>query len=213
MKITIIISILLCFMSQQTYGQESFKRKYWLPVNVSYRCDDVVYLEKKEIKKFEDLSPEEQQKFRDRYPLDSTILIKKEEIVDGEKTSLEYKVLINEDFYKKLSKEVSQKVGSNAPNKGFVKFENDKVIVNPYLKKNNEGVIKHDDIYHYKLKNRQTLKLNFTEWTVSALTIPFKYRFKSDDIQEEFSTEVNLNAFIGFSVGSSSFFPPKGCWK
>ena len=47
MKAIIIIPILFCLLSQQTYGQESFKRKYWLPVSVSYGCDDVVYLEKK----------------------------------------------------------------------------------------------------------------------------------------------------------------------
>jgi hypothetical protein len=89
---------------------------------------------------------------------------------------------------------------------GYIKFEENKVWVNPNL-----GADYTDEgIYYYKLSNRQTLKFSFDEWTVSALTLPLKYRFKGsrdgNPFSEDFTTAINLNAFIGRTLfGQASY--------
>ena len=89
--------------------------------------------------------------------------------------------------------------------KAFVKFPDDKnhIIINPFLSKKDTI----NSTYYIKLKNRQKEWLPFTEFTVSSLTIPLKYRFreKSKDISEEFTSAFNLNFFLGYSYGNTSF--------
>lgn len=60
--------------------------------------------------------------------------------------------------------------------------------------------------YYYELKNRQVVNLHFDEFFISAITIPFKYRFKDNKGEnEDFSASINLNAFLGYSWGWTKF--------
>jgi hypothetical protein len=74
----------------------------------------------------------------------------------------------------------------------YIKFDEEgKAWVNPWY--DDRGVI------FYQLSNRQTINFRFSEVTVSAVTIPFKYRPKQSGYGEDFSTAVNLNAMIEFT--------------
>lgn len=86
---------------------------------------------------------------------------------------------------------------------GYVMFDEDKVWVNPNL----SGDFEDQGLYYYQLSNRQSIKLQFDEWTVSAFTIPIKYRFKdkSSQISEEFTSGVNANVFAGKAWGRARF--------
>ncbi|MFG6686234.1 hypothetical protein ACGK9U_06610 [Mariniflexile sp. HNIBRBA6329] len=96
---------------------------------------------------------------------------------------------------------------NNTKRKSFVKFDKDKVIVNPWLTNDKDGKVERD-IYYYKLENRQVIYLNFQEVSLSGITIPIKYRFKEgDDLKEQFSTSFNANLFLGWTFyGKRSFF-------
>lgn len=89
--------------------------------------------------------------------------------------------------------------------KAFVKFpdDNNLILINPFLNKNDTI----NSTYYIPLKNRRTEWLPFTEFTISSVTIPLKYRFGDDsrNISEEFTSGINLNFLIGYSYGNTSF--------
>ncbi|MGI4821501.1 MAG: hypothetical protein ACRYFV_09860 [Janthinobacterium lividum] len=75
----------------------------------------------------------------------------------------------------------------------YIKFDEDgKAWVNPWL----DGTYDDRGVVFYQLANRQTITFRFSEVTVSALTIPFKYRPKHSGYAEDFSTAVNLNVMV-----------------
>lgn len=61
--------------------------------------------------------------------------------------------------------------------------------------------------YQASFKNYDHLWVPFTELTFTSLTIPLKYRFrdKEDNLEEEFSSGINLNFLLGFSYGNTKF--------
>lgn len=85
----------------------------------------------------------------------------------------------------------------------YIKFDDDKIWINPYLTRDfdDRGVI------YYQLRNRQSLNFNFSDVTVSALTLPLKYRFGgtkeyssgNKTYGEDFSTAINVNAMLAWS--------------
>lgn len=90
--------------------------------------------------------------------------------------------------------------------KANVLFEGNKLYINPWLlpsKKEADGYIDRDEIYFYELRNRQTVKLRFRQWTFNVATVPLKIRFGENG--SEFSTGVNLGALIGHTWGKTKF--------
>lgn len=85
------------------------------------------------------------------------------------------------------------------------------------LNKDNES---REELF-YKIPDDHTAIFHFTEYTVTAITIPLKYRFKTnrdaldssnpdnvveiDISSEEFSTSINLALFGGFTWGKTKF--------
>ncbi|KAF2508714.1 hypothetical protein EYY60_16465 [Flavobacterium zhairuonense] len=202
-KFLLIISVFIVI--GPSWGQESFKKKYFAPKQIQMKGGQTIILKKDTLTKYKDLSQIEQQALKDKYTGVKNISITKEEIVDGKKVTVTQNVDVNDDFYKSLTKNKTENAAVDF-DKAFVKFTEDKVIVNPYLKMDENGNYKREGIYYYQLANRQAIRLNFTEWTVSAVTIPIKYRFKGKGgLQEEFSTAFNGNIIIGHSWGSTSF--------
>ncbi len=57
--------------------------------------------------------------------------------------------------------------------------------------------------YYYELKNRQSVKIKFTEWSFNALSTPVKINFTNN--KSRFSTGSNLGVLIGKSRGSTTF--------
>lgn len=205
----VLVSLVFCTKS---FGQEAFKKVYYTPNTFYYGDGSTILLKKTSKIKYKDFSEKEQDSLRKLFPkLGSIITYAVEKDVSGEKVNLTVTDTVNETFYQKQvfsKKENVVRCGI----KGFVKFEKNKLIVNPYLIKDKNGKFGKRGAYEYQLDNRQTIKLKFTEWTVSALAMPIKYRFKDKDagISEEFSTAFNVNLFIGRTFyGKSSFFHRK----
>lgn len=206
-----IITLVFVSICTLGFGQESFKKVYEIPNTIIYKNSPNITLKKVTKIKFEDLTKEEQDSIRAIYPLGSKLNFEIEKNVSGKKIKVFETVIIDEKFYLEQVIEKKEDITRNGI-KGFVKFEKNKLTVNPYLIKDKNGDFGKRDVYYYELKNRQTIKLNFNEWTVSALTIPFKYRFKDKDagISEEFSTDFNANLFVGRTFyGRTSFFHRK----
>ncbi|MFC4096739.1 hypothetical protein [Euzebyella saccharophila] len=112
------------------------------------------------------------------------------------------------DFLKDLKFDNPEQVVLKGKRYSYVKFSKDSIIVNPWLVKDEKGELIRD-VYYYKLENRQKVYLNFSEITLSGLTIPLKYRFrdKNDLLKEQFNASFNANVFIGYTFyGRRSFF-------
>ena len=85
------------------------------------------------------------------------------------------------------------------------KDESDKLFVNPILVYDSQSgsYIEREEVYHYKLENRQSVKIKFNHFSFKAITVPLKVRFGRNDV--EFSTDANLGVFGGYSWGTSKF--------
>ena len=104
-------------------------------------------------------------------------------------------------------------------------------ILNDDDKKNNE-IIESDDndlnitrdtreVLFYQIPDDHKVKFKFTEFTFTAITIPLKYRFRTNRVaidtsdeenptevsieNEEFSTSVNMAFFGGYTWGNTKF--------
>ncbi|WP_139255236.1 hypothetical protein [Hymenobacter psychrophilus] len=98
---------------------------------------------------------------------------------------------------------------------GFIKFTDEKVWVNPLLSEDHED----EGVYYYTLTNRQTLTFRFSEWVVSAMTLPLKYRFggknhyqglnnvdSTKSFRQDFTTAININLFVGHTLRASTSY-------
>jgi hypothetical protein len=89
-------------------------------------------------------------------------------------------------------------------NVAFGEKENsNKLYINPWLVSSKNGYIDRDKVYFYELKNRQSVKIDFKQWSFNALTVPLKMRFGKE--KTEFSTGANLGALIGHTWGKTNF--------
>lgn len=235
MKNTITLLLLICFTI--TYGQEHLKQSFKIPHQKKY-SDHTLYLQKKESKKRNTLPNYDivnglKEKFLDSirkiYPPGNTISYTSEEIINGQKVLITKDVIVDTVLLKKMENKYANDKISNTikidacdecywrllfwkiktkKRKGYVLFENDTVFVNPYLRSDKQ--IDRGDVLFYKLKDRQSMRLGFDELTITALTIPIKYRFKGEgELNEEFSSSFNVNLFAGYSIGKQLFFHRK----
>lgn len=85
------------------------------------------------------------------------------------------------------------------------KEESDKLFVNPFLvyDEQRKTYIEREQVYYYRLENRQSVEIKFNHFSFKAITIPLKVRFGRNDV--EFSTDANLGVFGGYSWGVSKF--------
>lgn len=199
MKNIIIIFILL--YSITNHSQESFLKKYKIDIN---NCCKKLYCNKKVKIEFKDFSLEEKQELKKKHKENTLLHYTSEEIINGKKVILNNSIFVDSIFYSKQTITKTKEVNKNNFHyrKGHVKMIGDKLYVNP---------INSDRLYYYKLTSGEEFKLKFTEVTVSALTIPLKYRFKvNDSISENYTASINLNGFLGISTGKSNFMYRKG---
>lgn len=200
--------MVLTFGFYQLKAQESFRKTYDIPNQVTLKGNETIYLMKTTKVKFQNMSERQKDSIRKLYPLGSKMEIELEEIYLGKKRKIIKEILVSEAFYEQqfiLKKEKATKTGIS----GLIKFEKNKLTINPDLLQNGDGSFTgHGNSYFYELKNRQTLSLPFTEWTINAITIPIKYRFKDEsaNVAEEFSTSFNANLFLGYTFSGSTYF-------
>jgi hypothetical protein len=151
-----------------------------------------------------------QDSYKKRYYIKKTIEYQ-EELYNAETEKRDTKT-ITLDLKSSDGKTINQKVSGLAESKkgllSNVKFgekeNSNKLYVNPWLIKSDSGdYVDQDKVYYYKLKNRQSVKINFKQWSFNALTVPLKMRFGKDNT--EFSTGANLGALIGHTWGTTNF--------
>jgi hypothetical protein len=197
-----LLTAILLLFSFTVFGQETFRKAFKLKEAINLEGGAVINLKKEEQVKFKDLNQTEKDSIQKIYKLGETLNYTIERAIPPGKVQAYEKILIDSKFFENLKIKKVINVQQLPAKEGFVKFDEDKVWVNPNL----SGDFTNKGLYYYELKNRQSMNLEFSETTVSALTIPIKYRFKkesqdilaeSKDISEEFTTAVNVNLFVG----------------
>lgn len=198
----VILFFCLLAITGNTTAQESFKKKYYAFKSINYKKDGPLYLKKDTIVKYNDLTKKEKDSISNLL-INKKVTIVNEILSNGKKVTVAEDKIIDEEYLQKMEFTKSKNIQVEGKIYCDVKFEESKLYINPYLQSN----INRNDVYYYKLKNRQTVKLSFFEGNISALTLPIKYRFKSKNgINEDFTSSVNVNIFGGPSWGKTSFF-------
>lgn len=123
---------------------------------------------------------------------------------DTKTISLKLKKADGKAINQKILKYANSKRGLLSNVKFGEKKNSNKLYVNPWLLKfeNNEYVDR-DTVYYFELKNRQSVKIDFKQWSLNALTVPLKMRFGKN--KTEFTTGANLGALIGYTWGTTNF--------
>lgn len=190
-------------------AQESFNKTYYLTNSLLKK------IKKTETIKWDKASAKEKSDLKLKYPLGSKITIVTKDKVNGKEVNIEKTITVNQEFYNnyKFTKQVP--VDKIEKMRGALIFDKNKIIMNPtYIKKKNDSIFKNEsleieepDFYEFKLKNNEQIWVPFTEFTLTSLTLPLKYRFRSKrrEVNEEFTTGINLNFLIGASYGNSEF--------
>jgi len=197
MKYLLIIGFL--FYSTFIYTQDTYKRTYYLSKN---KLKDLK-TEKKI--KFSDLTPKQQDSIRKTFEGFKIVEYTTTKTINGKNVGVKKIDTINDKFFENQKYSMTVNPNRNEAVKAFIKFPDDKnkIIINPFISKSDTI----NSTYFITLKNRHKEWLAFTEFTVSSVTIPLKYRLKdqSNDIGEEFTSAINLNFLLGYSYGNSSF--------
>ncbi|MEM7085852.1 MAG: hypothetical protein AAF489_06700 [Bacteroidota bacterium] len=152
-----------------------------------------------------------------------SVAIEKEVVVNGIKTRVttDYKVKLEKDIKRTKKDTVDCTECPDKTRKASVKLTGDKLYINYLLDGDKQQQISitdssstksidRNESYFFKLKNRQTLSLKHNGWIISGLTIPLKYRFSTErrgqEISDDFSASINLNAMISYTLlGRSKF--------
>lgn len=203
----LFLSLALLFIVSTVCGQESFRKRYHVRDSITYNDSVMLYLKKALPVKYADWSESEKKKIRSEFQEGKTITITGNVGILGQQVAVMKTTLIDDSFYETLTKDSTQNVVLKGKGiRGDVKFEDNKVFVNPYLLKDKNNNLERRDICYYQLQDRQSVSLSFREITVTAITIPVKYRFSNSDFPEDFSTGFNANIFAGVSFGRTSFW-------
>ncbi|MBO3272169.1 hypothetical protein [Hymenobacter defluvii] len=141
-----------------------------------------------------------------RYPIGSVVTYTVERKLPAGKVMVEEKITVTKDYLDGIAIDVVT-VGDadKLPNGGFVKFDEDKVWVNPNLRGGKDS-----ELHYYQLKNRRPISLRSVNFSLTALTMPVKYRFSGErkngkSFAEDFSSAINVNVFWGVSLNRTSF--------
>tara|TARA_R110002111_G_scaffold261651_1_gene335167 strand:- start:547 stop:1446 length:900 start_codon:yes stop_codon:yes gene_type:complete len=197
MKYLMFIGFLFC--STFIYSQDTYKRTYYIPKT------KLKLLKTEKKVNFSYFSPKQQDSIRKTFNGFETVEYVTTKIINGKSVEVKKTEAINEEFFKNQKYTITVNPNRKEVVKAFVKFPDDKnkILINPFISKSDTI----NSTYFITLKNRHKEWLPFTEFTVSSVTIPLKYRFKdkSNDIAEEFTSAINLNFLLGYSYGNSSF--------
>ncbi|MDF2552742.1 MAG: hypothetical protein K0R77_2017 [Chryseobacterium sp.] len=166
MKTKFLLIFLLGFAGM-IFGQENSSRIYFI---VSKK--EELNLKQKNSLKYDKWSTKQLDSVKDVYKNNKTVKATEQITVNGEKQNVTRDIIVDDNFFKMLV--IKKEINVDSDFWGYVKFVDDKVYVS--RKRFNE--VLGDDVYYYKLKNGDKIRLPFIDGTVSVFTIPFKYRFK-----------------------------------
>jgi hypothetical protein len=136
------------------------------------------------------------------FKLGSEIKYSESVLLNGNESTIYKTSFVDQEFLNKQILKLSKDVQLNERMLGHVKLNNKKGRL--YVNGVGNG-----KVYYYTLISGNDFRLRFREWTISALTIPIKYRFKNKNVGEDFSSSINLNLFAGRSFGRTNFMHRK----
>lgn len=128
---------------------------------------------------------------------DTIIITEKQANKDGIEKTIGYNKTATPDFFEACS---------TCKYRGDILFKESKLFVN--LWNFTKDTYKDDEkALYYTLKDGQTAKIDFYEFTAASLIIPIKYRPKDgdNDIDDSFTTAFNVAVFLGGTIGQSNF--------
>ena len=206
------LTVCLLFFGLSCYAQEFINKVYYFP-------DEKLKQLKSEVTVlFEDAPEAEKKKAEKMYVRGTTIFFEEEIKLNGKTIRVKREQVIDDEFFKKLKITYAKPIDTDRIKglRGVVLFEDDKLLFNPiYLKVANDSVYRDSEtlqsdtptLYSLSLKNNGHIWIPFTEFNVTSLTIPLKYRFRSRErgVEEEFTSGINLNFLLGFSYGETKF--------
>nr|WP_321233898.1 hypothetical protein [uncultured Psychroserpens sp.] len=210
-----ILLIITTLMFNLSYSQETYFTRFFIKEKFKTEYGNDVNLVQDVEVSFEDLSIKKRKEYIEiieknrggELKVDKKIgelTIQETITIPAKGESIDYDKLLKDVKFK-----TQKNITINGKKKSYVKFEKDKVIVNPWLTINgNQDKSISRELYYYKLENRQKISLRFKELSLSGLTIPLKYRFKNSDkdLKEQFGTSFNANLFVGWTFyGKRSF--------
>ncbi|WP_335975147.1 hypothetical protein [Gaetbulibacter jejuensis] len=206
-----LVFIFLFFLCSfiKVQGQESFNKTYYLSNQL------IKQIKKTKFISWDEATTQQQEELKKKYPKGTKIIITEKENINGEEVSIEKVIIVDEEFYSSYKFEKQEAISDIEKMRGTVLFDKNKLIMNPiFIKKRNDSIYKNKqleqdepDFYEFTLKNNEQIWVPFTEFTLTSLTLPLKYRFKSEkrNVKEEFTTGINLNFLLGVSYGNSEF--------
>ncbi|PNW28929.1 hypothetical protein [Formosa algae] len=212
MKSILLSLVFLIAFSQFSFSQDSYKKRYYVKQKVTYDSltENISKENKKEILKKcitdakGDSAKIAECKENSVYLMINTKAATKTVYRNGQNVEVNY---FEGEEFKFCSVGKNQTPGilerifrpSIGRIKANVKFVNDSIYVNPWLFAVDDY---RENIFYYKLKNRQSLKLHYRQWSLNALAVPLKLRFGDET---EISTGANLGALIGHTWGYTNF--------
>lgn len=168
-----ILTLLIIAMYNSAHGQQFFRKKYTCPILNTYK-NDTIFL---------------QQLIDSKKEQRDTVVT----IVNGISTETIKVTKVDTKSFKKVTEDTTIL--------GNLKFENNIIYINPWLKKD---FSERENIYVYKLDNRRQVKLSYNQWTFSTIAVPVKVQFGKDH-KTTFSSGISLGGIFGYSRGRTSF--------
>lgn len=187
--------LMFLFWAGLAYGQENSSKVYFITSKKNN-----LYLKQKKTIPYDDWTQKQLDSVKNRYKDTKVVKVSEQTYINGEKQNVIRDVTVDDAFFKSL--DMKSEVNVDLDFVGYAKFTDDKV----YVSRKRFNDLRGDDVYYFKLKNGDKLRLPFVDGTVSVFTIPFKYRFRQPDVSEEFSTaSLNINVLAGISFGRTTF--------
>lgn len=156
MKTRLLFILLILF--GKAVAQESFKKTYYIPSKYVFKDGETIYLTKEEKVLFKDMTDEDKETVRKKFPLGTKLRTEREEVIDGKKTIVLEEITVDEKFYEKQSIKKSTPVEFDKKIEANVKLVENKLIINPFLNDDKDKKAERE-LYNFELKNRQTIKL------------------------------------------------------
>ncbi|WP_027420422.1 hypothetical protein [Crocinitomix catalasitica] len=209
----IIIGIIIFTISSPLNAQSAFRKKYFVKGSITYyEYKDQKFIENKTRKTCDNIKISDTLHLMvvnnaTQKKIDTIIKIVEKQKFDTEGNKIKYEDTIITKKITRINKKDTAFFFSGEF-RANVKFENNKVWINPWLYKTNFStptvLTNRESQIYYQLVNRRQLRIRYRQWTVSPITIPLKVQFGNDNVTK-FAAGISLGGFGGHSWGWTKF--------
>jgi hypothetical protein len=218
-KLLMMILIVISFLAQ---GQTTFKHKVFIKGKGIPKDGLKIMQDEKLLSNYE-MYVIKQRNVVDTLEIEKTSSLKKTKEYNskGVHYEIEKNINISTDSIITFNKKKEYSESFYLPkgrHKANLAVSKDSILINFWLAKNyynlnpkeqEECPYQPDKKYFIKLKNREYVSFSFSNYEISALTIPFKYHFgfSENDIEIDpvFNADLNISTFVGTRLGKVSY--------